>query len=258
MEKISQKQNKTLCIIQARLGSTRLPEKVLLKVKGISLLEYELNRVKLAKTIDTIVVATTTNKEDDAIERLCKQIKIDCFRGSENDVLDRYYQCSLLYPDFFSVVRVTGDCPLIDPAVIDKVVNLFKKRRLDYASNIKKETFPDGMDVEVFTKEALREAAQNARLSSEREHVTPYITKNKKFKKGEVRSPKNWGSIRLTVDEKEDFEVVKFLIEKCPKNMGYMRYISLLMKHPEIIAKNMHIARNEGYQKSLKNDTVVL
>lgn len=257
MEKINQEQHTILCIIQARMGSTRLPGKTLLKVKGVSLLEYEIRRVRRAKEIDKIVIATTINKEDDAIENLCKQIKVSCFRGSQTDVLDRYYQCALLYPEFSSVVRITGDCPLIDPTVIDEVVTLFKKRCLDYASNIEKETFPDGMDMEIFTRKALTEAYQHAKLQSEREHVTPYMRKHRKFKKGELAASYSLGRFRFTVDEKEDFELVKFLIEHSSRNAGYLDYISLLAKNPEIMKKNMHIARNEGYKKSLKEDCIM-
>lgn len=257
MEKVNQKRNKVLCIIQARMGSARLPGKTLLRVKGVPLLEYEINRVKLAKEIDKIVVATTTSKEDDAIEKLCKQIKVDCFRGSENDVLGRYFQCALLYPEFSSLVRITGDCPLIDPVVIDEVVHLFKKRHFDYASNILKETYPDGMDIEVFTKKTLEHAAKNAKLRSEREHVTLYMRKNIKFVKGNLAAEHDFSHFRFTVDQKEDFEVIKFLVEHSPVNARYMFYISLLLKHPAVMLKNMHIIRNEGLKKSLKEDKVM-
>ena len=257
MEKVDKKQHATLCIIQVRMGSTRLPGKALLKVAGVPLLEYEINRVKLAREIDKIVVATTTSKEDDVIQKLCVRIRVDCFRGKKNDVLDRYYKCALRYPTYEAVVRITGDCPLIDPFVIDRVISLFRKRRLDYASNIQKETFPDGMDIEVFTRKALAEAAMAARLPSEREHVTLYIRKKRKFKKANLAAEYDFSHIRLTVDQREDFEVVKFLIEHSSMNDGYLKYISLLTKNPEIMTKNTHIARNEGLKKSIKEDRVM-
>src|SRR3989344_84902 len=174
MEKVDQSKGKVMCILQARMGSRRLPGKVLLRVQGVPLLEREVKRIKRAKTVDKIVIATTTNKEDDAIENLAKRIGVDCFRGSEKDVLDRYYQCALLYPGFSSIIRVTGDCPLIDPAVIDQVVSLLQKGSFDYVSNIEigNETFPNGMDVEVLTRETLEEIAAKATLAAEREHVT--------------------------------------------------------------------------------------
>lgn len=248
--------HKNLCIIQARAGSIRLPGKVLLEVDGISLLEYQMKRVRQAKKIDKIVVATTNQKTDDKIEKLCKKINIDCFRGSEDDVLDRYYQCSLLYPQYKNIIRITGDCPLIDPVVIDNVITFFEKNKFDYASNVLSETFPDGMDVEIFTSNALHESAQKSKLGSEREHMTQYIIKNKKFKKGNFAAENDWPHFRLTVDNPEDFEVVKFLIENSKPNASYLDYISLLTKNPKIMLKNMHIIRNEGLLKSLKKDKI--
>ncbi|MFA6551013.1 MAG: glycosyltransferase family protein [Patescibacteria group bacterium] len=243
-----------LCIIQARYGSTRLPGKVLKKINGVTLLEYEINRVKKAKKIDKIVIATTDNKDGEKIKNLCKKNRIDCFRGSEDDVLDRYYRCSLKYPKYKNIIRITGDCPLIDPVVIDEVVDLFIKRKYDYASNIQRETYPDGMDVEIFKKEILAIAAQEAKLASEREHVTLYIRNNKKYKKGNLAAPVNWSHIRLTVDEPADFEVIKFLIKQSKINAGYLHYISLLIKNPKVMLKNQHIIRNEGLFKSLQKD----
>lgn len=247
---------KTLCVIQARMGSTRLPGKVLLEVDGTPLLEYEIRRVKQAARIDGIVVATTTKKEDDAIEALCKHLGVDCFRGPEDDVLERYRLCAEAYPDYSAIVRITGDCPLIDPRVIDEAVDFFEAEELDYASNVLEETFPDGMDVEVFTRGALFEAAEKANLLSEREHVTPYMRSQAHLKKGNVVAPHDFSHMRLTVDEPADFEVVSFLIEHSPEDAGYLDHIALLTKHPDIMLKNMHIKRNEGWEKSLRNDSV--
>ena len=249
--------NKNLCIIQARMGSTRLPNKVLLKVNRTPLLEYEIKRVSQAKEIDKIVIATTVKKEDDKICELCQKLKIDYFRGSENDVLDRYFQCSLQYPQYKNIVRITGDCPLIDPKIIDQVITFFEKNNFDYASNIEKETFPDGLDVEIFKSALLKQAAQQAKLNSEREHVTLYIRKMKNIKTGNLSSKHDFSHFRLTVDEKKDFEVIKFLIKNSNLNDGYLKYISLLTKNPKIMFKNMYITRNEGLQKSLKNDFII-
>lgn len=249
--------NKNLCIIQARMGSTRLPGKVLKEVNGITLLEYGIKRVKQARLIGKIVVATSDKKADDKIEKLCQKINIDCFRGSEDDVLGRYFQCALKYPMYNNIIRITGDCPLIDPAVISQVIAFFEKNDYDYASNVLSETFPDGIDVEIFTREALVESAKRAKLASEREHVTLYIRNSKKFKKGNLEVEQNWSHFRLTVDEKNDFEVVKFLIKNSSPTAGYLDYISLLTKHPEIMMKNTHIIRNEGLLKSLKKDKII-
>jgi len=253
MEKV-----KNLCVIQARLGSTRLPGKVLMKVGDVPLLEYELKRVQLAKKIDKIVVATSVEKRDDEIEKLCGRLGVDCFRGSEDDVLDRYYQCSLKYSQFDNILRVTGDCPLIDPAVIDQVISLFEKGGYDYASNVLKETFPDGLDVEIFKRSVLHEAAREAELPSDREGVDEYILRGRKYKKGNLSAAADWSRFRLTLDEKEDFAVIKFLIENSEITDGYSRYISLLNKHPEIVALNSRFKRNEGSLKALEKDKIFL
>jgi len=226
-------------------------------VNSITLLEYEINRIKTTKKIDKIVVATSDKKADDKIEKLCKQISIDCFRGPEDDVLDRYYQCSLNYPEFNNIVRITGDCPLIDPKIIDQVIAFFEKGQYHYASNVLEETFPDGMDIEVFTRETLIVSAKNAKLNSEREHVTQYMLKNKRFKKGNFSAGHDWSNFRLTVDNQEDFVVISFLIKNCKTSDSYLDYISALTKHPEIMIKNMRLKRNEGLLKSLKNDFIV-
>lgn len=249
MEKI-----KNLCIIQARMRSTRLPGKVLLKINGVPLLEYEIKRIQQAKLIDKIVVATSVTPADDKIVNFCRRLKISFSRGSENDVLARYFECAKEYPGYQNIIRITGDCPLIDPAVIDQGIRLFMTGKFDYAGNLEKETFPDGMDMEIFKLSVLAEAASKAKLASEREHVTLYIRNRKKFKKGDLLSPHNFAHFRLTVDNIKDLETVDFLAKNSKINDSYLTYISLLTKNPEIMAKNIHIVRNEGLQKSLKND----
>lgn len=238
--------NKNLCIIQARMGSTRLPGKVLLKVRGIALLEYEIKRVEQAKKIGKIVVATTVKKQDDKIAALCEKIKIDCCRGSENDVLARYYQCAKKYPQYENIIRITGDCPLIDPAVVDQVIRLFERGRHDYASNVGKITFPDGLDIEIFKRRILARAFKQAKLSSEREHVTLYIRNKMKIKKGNLAAKRDFSKFRLTVDNPEDFKVIKFLIKNTPSSANYFDYVKLLKKNPKIMEINSLIIRNEG------------
>ncbi|PIS05298.1 MAG: spore coat protein [Candidatus Buchananbacteria bacterium CG10_big_fil_rev_8_21_14_0_10_42_9] len=249
--------NKVLCIIQARMGSTRLPGKVLKQVNGMPLLEYEISRLGRSTLVDRVVVATTTDPSDDKVEALCKKLEVDCFRGSNEDVLERYYQCALSYPEYQTIVRVTGDCPLIDPAVIDKVIQAFNQSQVDYAANIIKETFPDGMDVEVFTLDALTRAAKEAKLQSEREHVTLFIRNNDFFKKYNLAATKNYSSYRLTVDNPEDFEVIEFLIKHTDVNATYNDFIRLLDENPEVKLKNTNIKRNEGLAKSLASDKLI-
>lgn len=249
--------NKVICIIQARFSSTRLPGKILMRIGDKTLLEYVIDRVRRAKKIDKVVVATTDQKTDDATEKLLRKIGADYFRGSEKDVLDRYWQCSQRYPDYKNIVRVTGDCPLIDPVLIDEVVSFFQKGGFDYASNVCPPTFPDGMDVEVFTRKALEESANNAKLVSEREHVTQYIRNSGRYCLGNYVGKKDFSRYRLTVDNPEDFEVVKFIIENTLPDANYFDYVKFIDGNPNIKAKNAKIQRNEGLAKSLKNDKVV-
>ncbi len=245
---------KYLCIIQARRGSTRLPSKILLKAGGETLLEHQIRRLKLSKKINKIVVATTTHREDDTIEKLCRKVGAVVYRGSEEDVLDRFYQCARAYPNYSAIVRSTGDCPLIDPQVVDEVIAFFEKGQYDYASNVEKETFPDGMDIEVFKRAVLERSWRAAKMTSEREHVTLHMRRKGKIKKGNLAAPYDFSHFRLTVDERADFEVVKFLIENTKLTDGYLEYISVLTKNPRVMLKNLHIIRNEGLLKSLRHD----
>jgi len=248
---------KTICIIQARFNATRLPGKVLEEVSGMPLLEYEINRIKQAKKIDKIVVATTINDADDKIIELCKKIGVDYFRGSEADVLNRHYECSQKYPEYNIIVRITGDCPLIDPKVIDQVINFFEQGNYDYASNVAPPTYPDGMDVEVFTAAALDKAQKNANLASHREHVTVYIREDESNKIGNFEAEVDHSKYRLALDNPEDFEVIKFLIQNSKITDSYLDYISLLEKNPNILSINSSISRNEGLKKFFVNDYII-
>jgi len=245
---------KNLCIIQARMGSTRLPGKILMEAGGKPLLEYETERVKKSKKIDKIVVATGNGAENDKVEDLCRRIGIDCFRGSEEDVLDRYAKCAEEYPEYGNIIRITGDCPLIDPKIIDDVITMHEEENNDFTSNVEIETFPDGMDLEIMKRKVLREAAEKAALPSEREHVTQYIRKNPGYKKGNFSARNDYSRFRFTVDNTEDLEVIKFIIENSAPDAGFLDYIRLLEENPEVMKKNTHIARNEGLLKSLKKD----
>lgn len=221
---------KILCIIQARTGSTRLPRKVLLKVAKKTILEHVVARVKKAKKINKIIIATTDKKEDNIIERLCDKIGINCFRGSEDDVLDRYYQCSVRYPKYTAILRITSDCPFIDPVIIDKVIDLFVKNNFDYACNTQPETFPDGSDVEVFKKDLLKKAANKARLAPEREHVTQYMRNRKGIKRGNIKAAADFSHMRITLDTKEDLKIVHYLIKNSKPDDGYLDHVALLTK----------------------------
>jgi spore coat polysaccharide biosynthesis protein SpsF (cytidylyltransferase family) len=233
-------------IIQARIGSTRLPGKVIKDLCGKPVLWHVVTRAMEAQTIDTVIVATTDKKEDDVIVDLCHEYNFPVYRGSENDVLDRYYQCaSMFYAD--TIVRITSDCPLIDPHVIDLVVQNFNEGTYDYVTNTLEYTFPDGLDVEVFSFEALRTAWQNATLSSEREHVTPYIRNHGEFQKNNVISKKPYPSYRLTLDYPEDYQFIKQIYEGLGCARFYIDDIDAYLKaNPDLVMLNQHYAPNEG------------
>ena len=239
------------------MSSTRFPGKTLKEIKGKPLLHYVISRASSARKIDAIVVATSDHPDDDSIADFCRKIGVDCFRGSLDDVLRRLYEASLCYPGYEVIVRVTADCPLIDPAVIDTVISAFEKTNADYASNVLTETYPDGVDVEVFTRGALKESHEKAKLISEREHVTLYIRNNPEFKKINVANNDDLSRFRLTVDNPEDLEVISFLVERYGAEKSFKEYCALLSAHPNIMVKNERIERNLGLKKSLKEDGVI-
>lgn len=247
-----------LIIIQARMGSTRLEGKVLKELYGYPVLWHVVNRVKKSRYASKIIVATTENEEDDRIYEYCIANNIDVFRGSSEDVLDRYYRCTKEF-GCDTVVRITADCPLHDSNVVDRVIEAYLQENCDYASNVLLEyTYPDGLDVEVFSFKALEEAWENASLSSEREHVTPYIRKNIKYKKFNVYADKKYPIYRLTLDCLEDYELIKALYEGIGKiGFGLDETIDFLNKNPKLLKLNQHYTINEGYEKSLKDDKIV-
>lgn len=250
---------KSIAIIQARTGATRLPDKVLLPIKGKTVLEHVLDRVKRSRLLDEVIVATTMSKNDLKIVELCAKKGIRVFCGSENDVLDRYYQAARLI-DADNIVRITADCPLHDAKVIDEVITVHIERDNDYTSNILEETFPDGLDCEIMRFSVLKEAWQRAELSSEREHVTQYIIHNDKYKKSGVTSSENHGEERWTLDTKEDFlfigRVYAELYDSNP-HFAYKDILTLLHEKPEIRKLNSGSTRNEGLIKSLNEDYIV-
>ena len=174
-------ENKTIIIVQARLTSTRFPNKILKKIGNDTLIEILLKRLSLCKAVDQIVLAIPGNKKNKILSKILKS-NIPVFYGSENDVLDRYYKAAKKFKATY-IVRISGDCPLIDPKVIDKAVDFFKTNKFDYVSNTIKPTYPDGLDVEVFNFESLKKAWKKAKIPSDREHVTKYILNNKNLKK---------------------------------------------------------------------------
>ena len=245
-----------LTIVQARVSSSRLPEKVMRLLMGEPMLARMIERVRRAQALDAIVVGTSTDTSDDRLVSMCTERGITCERGSLDDVLDRYYRIAEpRRPEY--VVRLTGDCPLIDPGIIDAVVGFAIKGDYDYASNTLKPTFPDGLDVEVISFTALERAWHEARLASEREHVTPYIKKCSAFHRGSFEHPRDLSAFRWTVDEPQDFALVQQIYEALlPINpeFGMSEILEYVRKHPELTSLNSHITRDEGYTKSLHDD----
>lgn len=249
---------KTILITQARVGSTRLPRKVLKEIEGQSLLKIHLNRLIKCKNVSEIIVATTINEEDTIIYDKAIEWGFSASRGSESDVLDRFYQ-AVKDKRADWIVRVTSDCPLIDPKLIDSVIDFVQKNDKDYGANILVEHFPDGQDIEVFKFSALKKAWENAKLQSEREHVTPYLRNNSDVKGGVIFKAINfpcdydYSKIRMTVDEPRDFELIKILINKLGVDKSWKEYTNYIIEN-KLDKINDQIIRNEGLLKSLKND----
>lgn len=249
-----------LAIIQARMGATRLPGKVLLDLNGKTVLERVIERVLSASLIDEVMVATTGEEQDRPIIALCHKNGVACYGGSESDVLDRFYQAAVRRgPDH--VVRITADCPLIDPAIIDEVIKRHLAANADYTSNTLEETFPDGEDVEVFSFSALQEAWRDASLVSEREHVTPYIRKNGgQFKLVNVANGVDLSAKRWTLDRPEDYRFISGIYQRLGQLgplFGMASILSLLKREPGLEMLNQGIQRNEGYARSLQEDRTV-
>jgi spore coat polysaccharide biosynthesis protein SpsF len=251
-----------LVILQARMSSTRLPSKVLLEVMGKPLLAYECERILTARNVDELIIATSVDPSDDPIEVFAISNNLAFFRGDLNDVLSRYYHCATQYRNRhtlgeLNIIRLTGDCPLIDPEIIDKLIGSFNENDCQYCSNTLTPTYPDGMDVEVFCYESLKKAYECARYPSDREHVTLYMKNNSSFKKFNVIARDDDSRFRLTVDESKDFLLVKKILEEFyPKNstFTYKEVVSFLMKNKDINNINSGISRDEGLVRSLIED----
>ena len=241
---------KVVAIIQARIGSTRLPGKVMKEILGKPVILWDLDRVSLSNLIDDIVVAIPYGNDNDVILNTIKEYndKIVTTRGSEDDVLDRYYQAAV-QANADVVVRITSDCPLIDPVVIDNVIEHFLDNDCDYCSNSVIRTYPRGLDIEVFSFKALEDAWNEAKKDYEREHVTPYIIENPgKFKLLNVANDIDISHLRWTLDTEEDFEFINAVYNKIysKKQMFFMGDIlKLLDRELELIDINKHIEQKQ-------------
>jgi spore coat polysaccharide biosynthesis protein SpsF len=238
---------KTVAIIQARMSSTRLPGKVLKPAGGRTMLERMVERVRQAKAVDQVVVATTTDPSDEALVRACRRYNVKVFRGSLPDVLDRYYQAAKLHQAEI-IVRLTGDCPLIDPHLIDDVVNALIIKQVDFACNRLPppftRTYPIGLDVEACTFSALENAWRNADQKHEREHVLPYLyAKPGRFKVLQLNAPEDLGHLRLTLDTPEDLVLLRRIYRhfKGRNNFSWLEVVDLWREKPEMFAINARV-----------------
>lgn len=238
---------KTVAIVQARMGSTRLPGKVLKRINNKSLIEILLYRLSKASTIDQIIVATSIKSENDELEGSVKSLGYDVFRGSETDVLDRYYNAAKENKADV-IVRITGDCPLIDPGLVDEMVNSFYKQKCNFLWNDNPPTYPDGLDVDIFEYSALEDAWKNSIKEEEREHVVPYIVDSAKNSICVYKNDIDYSSERWTVDEEKDIHVIKNIINHFSPNLDFSwgDVIVLKKEKPELFKENIGINRNEG------------
>jgi spore coat polysaccharide biosynthesis protein SpsF len=249
---------KPIIIIQARTDSKRLPRKVLFKIDKKPLIWHVIERMKRVKGVEWVVLATTRRKNDEILLKIARDCGIMTFKGDTHDVLNRYYQCALQY-DADPIIRITGDCPLIDPSLVEKMLNYYMKNNYDYVTNIFPPTFPDGLDTEIFSLRILGKIAQKAKLSSDREHVTSYIRNHpNEFRISNYENKDDFSGLRWTVDEKRDLKLVRTIYAKMkPKIVFPMEsIIKMISKNPKILQINTGINRNEGYLKSLKNDKI--
>jgi spore coat polysaccharide biosynthesis protein SpsF len=234
---------KVLCILQARISSTRLPGKVMQPILGEPMLARQIERIKRADRIDRLIVATSHEPGDDAIQELCTTLGVDCYRGSLADVLDRFYRAAEQYRPGH-VMRLTGDCPLTDPTMLDALIELHLDGGYDYSSNVIRLTYPDGLDAEVFTYALLERAWREARLPHEREHVTPFMRQTRPdIRCGSLEDETDRSAMRWTVDYPEDYDFVRRVFAALyPVNpvFGANDVYRLLEAHPEIAALNAH------------------
>jgi len=248
-------------IIQARIASSRLPGKTMRETMGKPMLWYMINRLKKSELIEKMVIATTTKERDRIIREFAERNGLETYSGSEEDVLDRYYQTAKKF-NLETIVRFSPDCPLIDPDIVDRIIGYYlkNKNRLDFVHGGL--SFPEGVgDTEVFSFTVLKKVWQEARLASEREHVTSYIWKNPQFFRiATVENEKDLSHIRLGIDDEKDFQVVAEVFKNLYKENEIFHLkdiLDFLNKNPELLQLNKHTIRNEGYLKSVAKDKII-
>ena len=244
--KVMEIKKQVLAVIQARMNSTRLRGKVLKKIGNLTCIEILLKRLLKSKLIDKIIVATSTNSYDDILYDKLTKIGIDCFRGDENNVYKRFLD-SFENSKASVIVRITGDCPLIDPDLVDKIIMDFLNKNVDYVSNVDPPSFPDGMDIEVINRHCLENNYSNDLDQYHLEHVTTHIRENKEFSKSNYKNIENYSNIRLTLDEEIDLEVINSIVKYFQPNIHFsLEEIIDLYKQNKSLFKNIDLKRNEG------------
>lgn len=248
---MSRNSTKSAVILQARTGSSRLPGKVLADLSGRPLISFLIERLKRCALLDEIILATTSLPEDDVLAELGLKLSVKVSRGSENDVLSRYEMASMS-TSATTLVRITGDCPLVDPDLLSEALLLFRKLDVDYLSNCHPPLYPDGLDIEVFTKEALTLASTNCDSSSQREHVTPWMRESGVLKIHSIRNDRDLSSMRWTVDEPEDLCLVREIVSSFSgsSDFSWLDVVSLHEQNPDLFEINSQYGRNEGSSMS--------
>lgn len=253
--------DKVLTIIQARKRSTRLPSKPLMDLAGRTVLEHVIDRVSQSKLTGELIVATTVNRADLSIVKLCADMGVSVYCGCEEDPLERYYQAARLF-GCSHVVRIKSDCPLIDPEIIDEAIGVHLESGADYTTNTLQRTYPVGQDVEILTNETLRRLWQSAVLFSEREHITIHIANNPdSFKICHLKYGENLSDKRWTLDYPEDYELLRTIFNSIyHKNRDFRMkdILEFLSENPELEDLNVHIRADAGVQKSMREDRVVI
>ncbi len=242
---------KIAALIQARMNSTRLPGKVMKKINSYPIIELIIERLKFSKKIDEIILATTKNEEDDFLSEHASSLGVKVFRGSEKNVLDRFYKAAKKN-NLDCIVRITADCPLVDPWLVDQIIKEFLKSDYDYISNAIEPTYPDGLDCEVFNMKALEKSWKEATSQHQKEHVTPYIYETDNFRIKNFSSKKDFSNLRWTVDENIDLLVIKNIYSYfSPRiDFNWEEVIDLYNKNPDLFKDNLNIKRNEGLSMS--------
>ena len=248
----------TVAILQARMSSSRLPGKVMADVVGKPMLALQIERLRKSAMISRLVVATSDQPDDDCLVALCSELNVECWRGSLDDVLDRFYRVAVK-ASASSIVRLTGDCPLCDPKVIDSAIYLHQYGQYDFTSNTIERTWPQGLDVEVIEFPKLEEIWRDASLPSEREHVTLRVYNHlDRYKVGKLRNPKgDFSHLRWTVDEDEDLSLIREIYSSLyavSPNFGTEEILNLMVTRPELRNLNKDIDREAGLKKSIARD----